>query len=55
MLGQEPTPGVLVKFHTAHALTLKVHSPKQYTEMGRIVVYAGKWDWDELTAEHARC
>ena len=27
MLDQEPTPGGLVKFHTAHKLTLMAHSP----------------------------
>jgi uncharacterized protein YbgA (DUF1722 family) len=25
---------------------------KYYTEMGRLVADAGKWDWDELTAEY---
>jgi uncharacterized protein YbgA (DUF1722 family) len=40
------------KFHTAHKLTLMAHSPKHYTEMGRLVADAGKWDWDELTAEY---
>jgi uncharacterized protein YbgA (DUF1722 family) len=52
MLEEEPTPGGLVKFHTAHKLTLMAHSPKHYTEMGRLVADAGKRDWDELTAEH---
>ena len=52
MLDKEPTPGGLVKFHTAHKLTLMAHSPKHYTEMGRLVADAGKRDWDELTAEY---
>ena len=52
MLDEEPTPGGLVKFHTAHKLTLMAHSPKHYTEMGRLVADAGKWDWDGLTAEY---
>ena len=52
MLDEEPTPGGLVKFHTAHNLTLVAHSPKHYTEMGRLVADAGKWDWDELVAEY---
>jgi uncharacterized protein YbgA (DUF1722 family) len=47
-----PGQGGLVKFHTAHKLTLMAHSPKHYTEMGRLVAEAGKWDWDELTAEY---
>jgi uncharacterized protein YbgA (DUF1722 family) len=28
------------------------HSPKHYTEMGRLVANAGKREWDELTAEY---
>jgi uncharacterized protein YbgA (DUF1722 family) len=52
MLDEEPTPGGLVKFHTAHKLTLMAHSPKHYTEMGRLVADAGKRDWDELAAEY---
>jgi uncharacterized protein YbgA (DUF1722 family)/uncharacterized protein YbbK (DUF523 family) len=52
MLEEEPTPGGLVKFHTAHKLTLMAHSPKHYSEMGRLVADAGKRDWDELTAEY---
>jgi uncharacterized protein YbgA (DUF1722 family) len=52
MLEVEPTPGGLVKFHTAHKLTLMAHSPKHYTEMGRLVAEAGKRDWEELTAEY---
>jgi hypothetical protein len=52
MLENEATPGGLVKFHTAHKLTLMAHSPKHYTEMGRLVADAGKRDWDELTAEY---
>jgi uncharacterized protein YbgA (DUF1722 family) len=52
ILDDEPTPGGLVKFHTAHKLTIMAHSPKHYTEMGRLVADAGKRDWDELTAEY---
>jgi hypothetical protein len=28
------------------------HSPKHYTEMGRLVAEAGRQDWEELTAEY---
>ncbi len=52
MLDREPTPGGLVEFHTTHTLTLMAHSPKDYTEMGRLVADAGKRDWAELTAEY---
>ena len=40
------------KFHTAHKPTLMAHSPKHYTEMGRLVADAGKRDWDQLNAEY---
>jgi uncharacterized protein YbgA (DUF1722 family) len=52
MLDEEPPPGGLVRFHTAHKLTLIAHSPKDYTEMGRFVADAGKRDWEELTAKY---
>ncbi|MFN2184514.1 MAG: YbgA family protein [Anaerolineae bacterium] len=52
MLDEGPTAGGLVKFHTTHKLTLMAHSPKHYTEMGRLVADAGKRDWHELTAEY---
>jgi uncharacterized protein YbgA (DUF1722 family) len=52
MLDKEATPGGLVKFHTAHKLTLMAHSPKHYTEMGRLVADAGKRDWEELVGEY---
>ena len=52
MLDREGTAGGLVKFHTGHKLTLMAHSPKHYTEMGRLVADAGKRDWDELTVEY---
>jgi uncharacterized protein YbgA (DUF1722 family) len=52
MLGKEATSSGLVEFHTAHKLTLMAHSPKHYTEMGRLVADAGKRDWEELTAEY---
>jgi uncharacterized protein YbgA (DUF1722 family) len=51
--GLVPVPAVRAgKFHTAHRLSLMAHSPKHYTEMGRLVADAGKKDWDELTAEY---
>lgn len=52
MLDREPTPGDLVKFHSAHKLTLMAHSPKHYTEMGRLVARAGTEPWEELTARY---
>ena len=52
MLDDDPTPGGLVKFHTAHKLTLMAHSPAHYQEMGRLVAQAGVLDWEELTAAY---
>ena len=52
MLKRDPTPGGLVRFHTAHKLTLMAHSPKHYTEMGRLVAKAGTIPWDELSATY---
>jgi uncharacterized protein YbgA (DUF1722 family)/uncharacterized protein YbbK (DUF523 family) len=46
------TAGPLVRFHTAHKLTLMAHSPKHYTEMGRMVAKAGTEPWEELTAAY---
>jgi uncharacterized protein YbgA (DUF1722 family) len=46
------TASPLVRFHTAHKLSLMAHSTKHYTEMGRLVAHAGKRDWNELTAEY---
>jgi hypothetical protein len=37
LLEEDATPGGLVRFHTAHKLTLMAHNPKHYTEMGRLV------------------
>jgi uncharacterized protein YbgA (DUF1722 family)/uncharacterized protein YbbK (DUF523 family) len=52
MLKEEPTPGGLVTFHTAHKLTLMAHSPAHYTELGRLVAQAGSLPWDELTTTY---
>jgi len=52
MLNNEPTPGGLVRFHTAHKLTLMAHSPKHYQEMGRLVARAGSEPWDEMVAAY---
>lgn len=50
----DPTPGGLVRFHTAHKLTLMAHSPKHYTEMGRLVAKAGTLPWEELQETYGR-
>jgi uncharacterized protein YbgA (DUF1722 family) len=52
LLEEDPTPGGLVRFHTAHKLTLMAHSPKYYTELGRLVARAGTIPWQELSATY---
>jgi uncharacterized protein YbgA (DUF1722 family)/uncharacterized protein YbbK (DUF523 family) len=54
LLQEDPTPGGVVAFHTAHKLTMMAHSPAQYTKMGRLVAQAGAMDWEELAAEYSR-
>jgi uncharacterized protein YbgA (DUF1722 family)/uncharacterized protein YbbK (DUF523 family) len=54
LLDEEPTAGGLVKFHTAHKLTLMAHSPKHYTEMGQLVAKAGTVPWEELSGTYGR-
>ena len=52
MLRNEPTPGWLVRFHTANKLTLMAHSIKHYQELGRLVAQAGSLPWEELIAAY---
>jgi uncharacterized protein YbgA (DUF1722 family)/uncharacterized protein YbbK (DUF523 family) len=53
-LDQEPTPGGLIAFHTAHKLTVMAHSPARYRELGRLVARAGSPPWEELAEAYAR-
>jgi uncharacterized protein YbgA (DUF1722 family) len=52
LLKTDPTPGGLVRFHTAQKLTLMAHSPRHYTEMGRLVARAGTIPWEQLSATY---
>jgi len=54
LLEENPTPGGLVKYHTAYKLTLMAHDPPHYQEMGRLVAQAGALPWEELTAQYGR-
>lgn len=54
MLEEDPTPGGLVAFHTAHKLTLMAHSPEHYQRMGRLVAQAGNLPWSELVDRYGR-
>jgi len=48
MLREDPTPGGIVAYHTAHKLTMMAHSPQHYRRMGPLVAEAGKLPWPEL-------
>jgi uncharacterized protein YbgA (DUF1722 family)/uncharacterized protein YbbK (DUF523 family) len=54
LLEENPTPGGLVRFHTAHKLTLMAHSPSHYQEMGWLVAQAGLLPWEELVETYGR-
>jgi uncharacterized protein YbgA (DUF1722 family)/uncharacterized protein YbbK (DUF523 family) len=54
LLEENPTPGRLVQFHTAHKLTLMAHSPSHYQEMGRLIAQAGTLPWEELAEQYGR-
>ena len=54
LLEEDPKPGGLVRFHTAHKLTLMAHSPSHYQEMGRLVAQAGSLPWEELVETYGR-
>jgi len=54
LLEQNPTPGAVVQFHTAHKLTLMAHSPSHYQEMGHLVAQAGALPWEELVDRYGR-
>jgi uncharacterized protein YbgA (DUF1722 family)/uncharacterized protein YbbK (DUF523 family) len=48
------TAADLVRFHTAHKLTLLAHSPSAYQELGRLVASAGSRKRAELRDEYER-
>jgi uncharacterized protein YbgA (DUF1722 family) len=54
MLRNDPTPGGVVAFHTAHKLTMMAHSPEHYQRMGRLVAQAGTLPWSELTERYGQ-
>ncbi len=48
LVGEGKKIGSLVAFHTAHKLLIMAHSPKHYSEMGKLVARAKDVDRDEL-------
>ena len=47
------TAGALVAFHTAHKLTLMAHSPRAYTELGRLVAESKRLEPAELRERYS--
>lgn len=47
-LREDRSPGGLVRFHTAHKMTLLAHHPGIYAELGRMVADAGSGDFEQL-------
>ena len=52
LLQTDPTPGGLVRFHTAQKLTLMAHSPNHYRTLGRLVARVGTLPWEEVEANY---
>jgi uncharacterized protein YbgA (DUF1722 family) len=46
------TTGRLVEFHSRHKLMFMAHSPNHYTQMGRIVAKAGRYNEENLRLEY---
>ena len=53
-LAADPTPGGLVRFHTAQKMALLAHSPKHYAALGPLVAEAGRRPWEELADAYVR-
>ncbi len=51
-LHDELTPRRMVDFHRVHKYLLMAHSPKHYSELGRLVALAGVTPRDELAARY---
>lgn len=52
VLHNDPTPAGLVRFHTAHKLTLMAHSPEGQRRLGQLVAQVGSLGWDKLIAQY---
>lgn len=47
-MGDEPTPGKIVAFHSRHKLTLMAHHPSSYKELGQLVARVSEYDPQEF-------
>ena len=54
LFGSRWSIGALVRFHTAHKLTLLAHSPAGYAELGRLVAKAATLPRPALRSEYER-
>lgn len=54
MLDTDGTAAGLVRFHTAHKLTVMAHSPPHQLEMGRLVARAGSRSWDKILVAYGQ-
>ncbi|MFQ5595119.1 MAG: YbgA family protein [Anaerolineae bacterium] len=52
VLHDDPTSAGLVRFHTAHKLTLMAHSPEGLRRLGQLAAQAGSLAWDKLTTQY---
>lgn len=53
LMEQDPSPGDLVEFHTAHKMTLLAHSDQGLRELGQLVAKAGSVeDFEKLLDEY---
>lgn len=54
LLRSQPRPADLVRFHTAHKLTLLSHSPAYLKQLGQLVAHAGSDAFPEILDRYAR-
>lgn len=54
LLATDPSPAGLIRFHTAHKLTLLANSPDHYKRLGQLVAQAGKLPGGELSIAYGQ-
>ena len=51
-MGQQPTAGKIVQFHSRYKLTLMAHHPESYRELGRLVADIASYDIEDFFQEY---
>ncbi|SDH19919.1 Uncharacterized conserved protein YbgA, DUF1722 family [Vibrio xiamenensis] len=51
-MGDEPTRGKIIDFHSRYKLTLMAHHPDSYRELGRLVAHIADYDLDDFVARY---